>query len=94
MTNLDSILKSRDITLSTKFCIVKAMFFPSSYVCGVPYCSAGKESTCIAGKISGEGKGFPLQYSGLENSMDYRDHKMSDMTERLSLSRMAVKVGP
>ena len=27
MTNLDSILKSRDITLSTKFCIVKAVVF-------------------------------------------------------------------
>ena len=27
MTNLDSILKSRDLTLSTKFCLVKAMFF-------------------------------------------------------------------
>ena len=28
MTNLDSILKSRDITLSTKVCLVKAMIFP------------------------------------------------------------------
>ena len=28
MTNLDSILKSRDITLSTKFRLVKAMVFP------------------------------------------------------------------
>ena len=28
MTNLDSILKSRDITLSTKICLVKAMVFP------------------------------------------------------------------
>ena len=28
MTNTDSILKSRDITLSTKFCLVKGMFFP------------------------------------------------------------------
>ena len=28
MTNLDSILKSRDITLTTKVCLVKAMFFP------------------------------------------------------------------
>ena len=28
MTKLDSILKSRDITLSTKFCLVKAMVFP------------------------------------------------------------------
>ena len=28
MTNLDSILKSRNITLSTKICLVKAMVFP------------------------------------------------------------------
>ena len=28
MTNLDSILKSRDISLPTKFCLVKAMVFP------------------------------------------------------------------
>ena len=28
MTNLDSVLKSRDITLPTKICVVKAMVFP------------------------------------------------------------------
>ena len=28
MTNLDSIFKSRDITLSTKVCLVKAVVFP------------------------------------------------------------------
>ena len=28
MTNLDSILKSRDVTLSTKVCLVKGMVFP------------------------------------------------------------------
>ena len=28
MTNLDSVFKSRDITLSTKVCLVKAMVFP------------------------------------------------------------------
>ena len=28
MTNLDSVLKSRDMTLPTKFCLVKAMVFP------------------------------------------------------------------
>ena len=28
MTNLDSVLKSKDITFPTKFCIVKAMVFP------------------------------------------------------------------
>ena len=32
MTNLDSILKSRDITLPAKFCPVKAMFFSSSHI--------------------------------------------------------------
>ena len=32
MTNLDSILKSRDITLPTKVCLVKAMVFSSGHV--------------------------------------------------------------
>ena len=32
MTNLDNILKSRDITLLTKFCLVKAMVFSSNPV--------------------------------------------------------------
>ena len=29
MTNLESVLKSRDITLLTKVCVVKAMVFPA-----------------------------------------------------------------
>ena len=34
MTNLDNILKSRDITLPTKVCLVKAMVFPVvMYIC-------------------------------------------------------------
>ena len=33
MTNLDSILKSRDITLPTKVCLVKAMVFPVVFSC-------------------------------------------------------------
>ena len=46
---------------------------------GFPGGSAGKESSCNAGDLGlipglerspGEGKGCPLQYSGLENSMD------------------------
>ena len=45
--------------------------------------SGGKESACNAGDLSsipglesspGEGKGYPLQYSGLENSMNYIVH--------------------
>ena len=47
---------------------------------GFPGSSAGKESACNAGdpglipglgRSPGEGKGYLLQYSGLENSMDY-----------------------
>ena len=57
--------------------------------------SDGKEPACNAGDLSsvpglgrfpGEGKGYPFQYSGLENFMDYNPwgHKESDTTERLS----------
>ena len=36
MTNLDSVLKSRDITLQTMVCIVKAMVFPVvTYSCEI-----------------------------------------------------------
>ena len=37
MTNLDSILKSRDITLPTKVCLVKAVVFPCMDVRVGPY---------------------------------------------------------
>ena len=52
-------------------------------ILGFPCGSAGKESTCNAGNLvsipglgrsPGEGKGYPLQYSGLENSMDCLVH--------------------
>jgi len=69
---------------------------------GFPGGSAGKESACNAGDLSlipglgrspGEGKGYPLQYSGLENSMDYSpwDQKESDRTKQLSLSLSHLK---
>ena len=61
----------------------------------LPGSSAGKESTRNAGDLGsipglrrspGEGKGYPLQYSGLEKSMDSPcGRKESDTTERLSL---------
>ena len=38
----------------------------------------------IQGKISGEGKGYPLQYSGLENSMDCRVHGAAKSQTQLS----------
>ena len=65
--------------------------------------SAGKESTCNVGNLGlipgwgrspGEGNSYPLQYSGLENSMDcivHGGHKESDTTKRLSLSLYKMK---
>ena len=40
-------------------------------------------------RFPGEGKGYPLQYSGLENSMDCIVHGVteSDTTEQVSLSK-------
>ena len=55
--------------------------------------SAGKEPTCSVGVLGsipglgrspGEGKGYPLQYSGLENSMDWIVHGVAKGQTRLS----------
>ena len=55
--------------------------------------SAGKESVCNArdlgsipglGKSPGEGKGYPLQYSGLENSIDCKVHGVAKSWTQLS----------
>ena len=52
---------------------------PTPVFLGFPGGSAGKKSACSAGDLdsiaglgrsSGEGNSYPLQYSGLENSMD------------------------
>ena len=60
-----------------------------SFPCG----SAGKESTCNAGDLGsvpglgrspGEGKGYPLQYSVLENSMECIVHGVAGSRTRLS----------
>ena len=63
---------------------------------GFPCSSAGKESSCnvgdlglipLLGRSPGKGKVYPLEYSGLENSMDCTVHGVteSDTTEGLSL---------
>ena len=71
---------------------------PTPVFLGFPWGSAGKESACNAGDLGsipglgrspGEGKGYPLQDSGLENPVDCMVHggrKKLDMTEQLSLS--------
>ena len=60
---------------------------------GFPCGSAGEESACNAGDLGsipglgrspGERKGYPLQYSGLENSMDCMVHEVAKSHTRLS----------
>ena len=62
-------------------------------VMGFPGSSAGKESACNAGdpssipgsgRSAGEGIGYPLQYSGLENSMDCTVHGVAKSRTQLS----------
>ena len=75
---LDGITDSMDMSLSKL-----------QELAGFPCGPAGKESACNAGDLGlipglgrspGEGKGYPLQYSGLENSMDSPwDRKESDV---------------
>ena len=66
---------------------------PTPVFLGFPCGSAGKESACNAralGSILGlgrspeEGKGYPLQYSGLENSMDSIVHGVAKSWTQLS----------
>ena len=68
------------------------MRFQKAEYCG----SAGEESTCNVedlglipglGRSPGEGKGYPLQYSGLENSMDCIVHGVTkSQTQQVSFS--------
>ena len=59
--------------------IIKYWVYPGNIVRGFPGSSTGKESACNEGDLGsiaglgrspGERKIYPLQYSGLENSMD------------------------
>ena len=60
---------------------------------GFPHSSVGKESPCNAGdsglipgsgRSAGEGIGYPLQYSGLENSINYIVHGVTKSQSELS----------
>ena len=74
VTNLDSVLKSRDITVRTKICIVKAMIFPVvMYGCGATLVAQlvknppAMQETLVQflgqEDCPGEVIGYPLQYS-------------------------------
>ena len=72
MTNLDSILKSRDIILPTKVCLVKAMVFPV-----VMY---GCESWSIKKAESQIIDAFELMLEKtLESSLDVKDNKPANL---------------
>ena len=69
----------------------------ATFSCG----SAGKESTCNAGglgwipglgRFPGEGKGYPLQYSGLENSTDCVVHRIAMSQTQLSDFHLPLKL--
>ena len=81
------------------FGIILGQFIHNYILClsslrkGFPGSSAGKESSCNAGnpgsipgsgRSAGEGIGYPLQYSGLENSMDCIVHGVAKSWTRLS----------
>ena len=60
---------------------------PTPVFLGFPCGSAGKESACNAGDLGsilglgrspGEGNGYPVQYPGLENSMDYIVNRVAE----------------
>ena len=68
-------------------------FFNLFYLSKVDSGSAGKDSACNAGDLGsipglgrspGEGKGYPLQYSGLENSINCIVHGVARSRTRLS----------
>ena len=71
-----------------------AKYVPNFFFFGFRGGSAGKESACNVGDLGsipglgtslGEGKGYPLQDSGLENSMNRKAHGITelDTAERL-----------
>ena len=72
---------------------LKATSIPTPGFLSFPRGSAGKESACSAGNLGsipglgrspGEGKGYPLQYSGLESSMNCTVHGVAKSQTRLS----------
>ena len=88
MTNLDSILKSRDITLPTKVCLIKAMIFPV-----VMY---GFESWTIKKTERQRTAAFELWYwRRLESPLDCKEIQSvhpKEMSPEYSLGRLMLKL--
>ena len=72
---------------------IHGILSPVNILLCFPDSSVGKESACNAGDLGlirelgrspGEGKGYPLQFSGLENSMDCIVHGVAKSQTQLS----------
>ena len=81
--------------MSLFYCSTLTLKYTHTYTHGFPGSSAGKESACNAGNLRlipelgrspGEGNGYPLQCSGLENSMSCAVNGVVKCRTRLSLS--------
>ena len=84
MTNQDSILKSRDITLLTKICIVKAMVFP------VQFSSVSQSSPTLCDPMDCSTPGFCVHYQFPELAQTHV-HKVGGFFQ---WSCTDVRVGP
>ena len=96
--SLRNLLKTQLLVLMWCILCMKQITYLSTYCMNSVWLqnmsgSAGKESACNAGDLSlipvlgrspGEGKGYPLQYSGLENSMDFIVHGVAKSRTWLS----------
>ena len=69
------------------------------YESGLPCGSAGKESTCNVGDLGlipglgrspGEGRVYPLQYSGLENFMAYTVNEVANSWTQLCVFNLLI----
>ena len=97
----DSQLSERLLFLFVSACPLSSFSFLQGFPCG----SSGKESACNAGDLGlipglgrtpEEGKGYPLQYSGLDNSMSMESqrvgHNWATFTFHFCFSRERVLI--
>ena len=93
LIGLNSLLSKGLLRVFSGTTIQKNQFFGTQPYLGLPCGSAGKESACNVedlglipklGRSPGEGKGYPLQYSGPENSMDCIVHGVAKSQTRLN----------
>ena len=70
---------------------------PLGPISGFPDSSVGKESICNAGHLGsisglgrspGEGKGYPSQYSGLENAIDSTVHGVAKRSKLMGIRKV------